>query len=550
MRRDLDSSSSSAAHRDRSRAPRAGHRARRARRGQRAAPTRSSARSSSRTSGSSARAGTTSTAARTRRSTRSPPPATPTCAARRCTSRSSPAATRASSRRAPTRSSRPASARVVVASDDPTEKASGRGLGILRDEGVEVDLAGGELAARARLQNQAFRKHARTGRPWVLFKSAMSLDGKVATQTGDSKWISSEDSRAASRTAGAPSCDAVAVGIGTALADDPQLTARIDGVRHQPRRVVFDSDRRACRWTPSSSRPRHEVPLVVVVSRAARALDTDALENAGRRGHRRHRRERARARALGARPARRARPAGHLGPARGRPAPGRRLPRRRRDRRAAPLHRAAAARRALGARPARGRGRRRDLRRAARADARVRARSRATSCSRRACGSGERLFTGLVADLGTVAAVALHQRRRAPGHRVAAGARAVRGRLGRRQRRLPDGRRPVRRPLRRRRDARDAAPLLAGRGAHAATRVNLELRAAPPTRASAATSSRATSTASAPSSAVREDGFARVVTIEAEPDAAALRGREGLDRRRRRLAHRRAHRRRRRSTSR
>ena len=55
--------------------------------------------------------------------------------------------------------------RVVVASDDPTEKASGRGLGILRDEGVQVDLAGGELAARARQQNQAFRKHARTGRP-------------------------------------------------------------------------------------------------------------------------------------------------------------------------------------------------------------------------------------------------------------------------------------------------------------------------------------------------------------------------------------------------
>ena len=86
-------------------------------------------------------------------------------------------------------------ARVVVASDDPTEKAAGRGLGILRDEGVEVVVADGELAARARLLNQAFRKHARTGRPWVLFKSAMTLDGKVATRTGDSKWISSEESR-------------------------------------------------------------------------------------------------------------------------------------------------------------------------------------------------------------------------------------------------------------------------------------------------------------------------------------------------------------------
>jgi diaminohydroxyphosphoribosylaminopyrimidine deaminase / 5-amino-6-(5-phosphoribosylamino)uracil reductase len=169
--------------------------------------------------------------------------------------------------------------RVVVASDDPTEKASGRGLGILRDEGVQVDLAGGELAARARQQNQAFRKHARTGRPWVLFKSAMSLDGKVATKTGDSKWISSEDSRLVAHRWRA-SCDAVAVGIGTALADDPQLTARIDGVRHQPRRVVFDATGRL----PLDSKlisAAHEVPLVVVVSRAARRSNTDALENAG-----------------------------------------------------------------------------------------------------------------------------------------------------------------------------------------------------------------------------------------------------------------------------
>ena len=169
--------------------------------------------------------------------------------------------------------------RVVVASDDPTEKASGRGLGILRDEGVQVDLAGGELAARARQQNQAFRKHARTGRPWVLFKSAMSLDGKVATKTGDSRWISSEDSRLIAHRWRA-ACDAVAVGIGTALADDPQLTARIDGVRHQPRRVVFDATARL----PLDSKlvsAAHEVPLVVVVSRAARRSNTDALENAG-----------------------------------------------------------------------------------------------------------------------------------------------------------------------------------------------------------------------------------------------------------------------------
>ncbi len=117
------------------------------------------------------------------------------------------------------------------------------GSGILRDEGVEVVVADGEPAMRARLLNQAFRKHARTGRPHVLFKSAMTLDGKVATRTGDSKWISGEAARLRSHHWRAER-DAVVVGIGTALADDPQLNARIDGVTRQPRRVVFDSEGR------------------------------------------------------------------------------------------------------------------------------------------------------------------------------------------------------------------------------------------------------------------------------------------------------------------
>jgi diaminohydroxyphosphoribosylaminopyrimidine deaminase / 5-amino-6-(5-phosphoribosylamino)uracil reductase len=174
-------------------------------------------------------------------------------------------------------------ARVVVASDDPTEKASGRGLGILRDEGVEVVVADGELAARARLLNQPFRKHARTGRPWVLFKSAMTLDGKVATRAGDSQWISGEESRLLAHEWRA-AVDAVVVGIGTALADDPQLTARPDGVpaepRMQPRRVVFDSLARL----PLDSKllaGADAVGLTLVVSRAASRADTDALEAAG-----------------------------------------------------------------------------------------------------------------------------------------------------------------------------------------------------------------------------------------------------------------------------
>ena len=170
-------------------------------------------------------------------------------------------------------------ARVVVASEDPSSHASGRGLGILRDEGIEVVVADGEPAVRARLLNQAFRKHARTGRPHVRFKSAMTLDGKVATRTGDSKWISGEPARLIAHQWRAER-DAVVVGIGTALADDPQLTARIDGAGRQPRRVVFDSEGRL----PLDSqlvRGAPGLPLIVVVGRAASRLATDALEAAG-----------------------------------------------------------------------------------------------------------------------------------------------------------------------------------------------------------------------------------------------------------------------------
>ena len=170
-------------------------------------------------------------------------------------------------------------ARVVIASDDPSEKASGRGPGILRDGGVEVESLHGEEAALARLLNQPFRKHARTGRPLVTLKMAMSLDGRVATASGDSKWISGEQSRAMVHRWRAES-DAVAVGIGTALADDPLLTAREAGAFRQPARVVFDSGARL----PLDSqlvRTAAETPLIVIASGGADRGRIEGLQAAG-----------------------------------------------------------------------------------------------------------------------------------------------------------------------------------------------------------------------------------------------------------------------------
>jgi diaminohydroxyphosphoribosylaminopyrimidine deaminase/5-amino-6-(5-phosphoribosylamino)uracil reductase len=169
--------------------------------------------------------------------------------------------------------------RVVIASDDPSAKASGRGLGILRDEGIQVDVCDGEVAEAARLINQPFRKHARTGRPLVLLKYAMTLDGKVATRTGDSKWISSEASRARAHRWRADA-DAVAVGVGTAIADDPLLTARIDAVTRQPRRVVFDSEGRLP-LTSQLVETAAEAPVILVCSRAASRTHVQSLQSAG-----------------------------------------------------------------------------------------------------------------------------------------------------------------------------------------------------------------------------------------------------------------------------
>jgi diaminohydroxyphosphoribosylaminopyrimidine deaminase/5-amino-6-(5-phosphoribosylamino)uracil reductase len=168
--------------------------------------------------------------------------------------------------------------KVVIASEDPSEKAAGRGPGILRDGGVEVVLAAGAEAASARLLNQPFRKHARTGLPLVTLKLAMSLDGRTSTAPGDSPWISGGGSRALVHRWRAES-DAIAAGIGTVLADDPLLTARHPDAR-QPLRVVFDSQARL----PLASRllaSLDQSPVLVVTAPAADPTRLNALSDAG-----------------------------------------------------------------------------------------------------------------------------------------------------------------------------------------------------------------------------------------------------------------------------
>lgn len=172
-------------------------------------------------------------------------------------------------------------ARVVYASEDPTEKASGRGPGMLRDGGIEVELATGAEAAEARLQNQPFRKLARSGRPLLTYKAAMTLDGRVAAPGGDSRWISSVESRELVHR-WRSECDAIAVGIGTVLADDPLLTARSEETAGgpQPTRVVFDSKARLPLESPLVG-SIEQAPVIVVCGPEASSAARDALTSAG-----------------------------------------------------------------------------------------------------------------------------------------------------------------------------------------------------------------------------------------------------------------------------
>ncbi len=127
-------------------------------------------------------------------------------------------------------------ARVVVALGDPDPRVNGRGLAMLRDAGVEV--ISGVCEAEARALQSGFLSKITRGRPWVTLKLATSFDGRIATATGESQWITGPEARRQVHLDRARH-DAVLVGGGTARADDPSLTVRGLGISHQPVRVVW-----------------------------------------------------------------------------------------------------------------------------------------------------------------------------------------------------------------------------------------------------------------------------------------------------------------------
>ena len=167
---------------------------------------------------------------------------------------------------------------VVLAMQDPNPLVAGRGIQALRAAGIEVTV--GILEQQARQQNEIFIKYISTGRPFVILKAAISLDGKIATRTGESKWITGSQSRKLvhqwrSRTA------AILVGIQTVLQDDPSLTTRLDGqAGRDPIRIIVDSKGQLTEHHRVFN-PLSQAQVIVATTSAMEPAKAEQLKNAG-----------------------------------------------------------------------------------------------------------------------------------------------------------------------------------------------------------------------------------------------------------------------------
>lgn len=171
-------------------------------------------------------------------------------------------------------------ARVIVAIRDPDPRVSGRGMEQLRAAGIEVDL--GDGAAEGAAHYEAYAHHRRTARPFVTAKFAASLDGRIASTSGDSRWISGPQTLSWAHR-NRPLFDAILVGVETIIVDNPQLTARPDDWREpvpQPLRVVLDSRGR----TPHESRVLEGTdssPTLIATTDAASAGWREQMQSRG-----------------------------------------------------------------------------------------------------------------------------------------------------------------------------------------------------------------------------------------------------------------------------
>ncbi|RQW81202.1 MAG: bifunctional diaminohydroxyphosphoribosylaminopyrimidine deaminase/5-amino-6-(5-phosphoribosylamino)uracil reductase RibD [Methylococcus sp.] len=156
--------------------------------------------------------------------------------------------------------------RVIAAMEDPNPRVAGSGLKQLGEAGIET--ACGLLGSEAEALNPGFCQRMRTGRPWIRSKLAMSLDGRTAMASGESRWITGPEARRDVHALRARS-SAIITGIGTVLADDPELTARLDAPEadiEQPVRVILDSHLRCPPQPRMTSAPGRSVILTTVTA--------------------------------------------------------------------------------------------------------------------------------------------------------------------------------------------------------------------------------------------------------------------------------------------